>query len=103
MISLHDALPGAIADLLKDMPLSEGKVVFAWRAAVGHSLERASRVQLTDSHVLNVEVANVNWRREIERSRKVILSRLATLLGQGTVTAISVRVRPGTSAMSSGS
>lgn len=94
-------MPGAVADLLRTMPLSEGKVAFAWRAAVGHSLARASSVHLSRSSVLNVEVANVNWRREIERSKRVILVRLASLLGSGIVTAMSIRVRPPASTIGS--
>ena len=98
MIPLHDALPGALAALLHNVPLSEGKVAFAWRAAVGSGLARASSVQLTGAGALNIEVANPHWGREVERSRTVILRRLETLLGAGAVRSMSVRVRPPASA-----
>ena len=95
MIALHTAVPGALADLLKRTPHSAAKIQFAWRAAVGPSLARASTVQLAAAGVLNVEVPNVNWRREPERSRRLILERLELLLGAGAVTRpAAVKKRP---------
>ena len=45
MRPLTHALPGALAQLLRDTPLSDGKVGFAWRAAVGPAVERATKVE----------------------------------------------------------
>jgi len=90
MRPLAQAVPDALADLLRDVPLSAGKVSFAWRAAVGSGLERATTVRL-DGTVLVVEAASPQWAREVTRSSGLILSRLNTLLGRGTVTRLLVR------------
>ena len=92
MRPLTSALPGALAELLRDAPLSPGKVSFAWRAAVGPALERETSVRL-ESGTLFVDAASHQWAREVRRSSSVILNRLQTLLGDGTVTSISVRER----------
>ncbi len=90
MRPLASALPGALAQLLHDAPLSDGKVAFAWKAAVGPAVERATAVKL-DGTMLIVEVASPQWAREIKRSTAVILRRLQTLLGEDIVTRIAVR------------
>ncbi len=46
MRPLAHALPGALSELLKTAPLSDGKVSFAWRAAVGPALDRVTAVKL---------------------------------------------------------
>jgi Dna[CI] antecedent, DciA len=89
---LTSALPGALAELLKDAPLSPGKVSFAWRAAVGSALERETSVRLEGSTLL-VDAVSYQWAREVRRSSSTILNRLQILLGAGTVVSISVRER----------
>jgi predicted nucleic acid-binding Zn ribbon protein len=84
MEPLHQLLP-AVASLVRDVPLSPGKVAFAWRAAVGPAIDRATRVSLGPDGVLEVRVADQHWRREIKRSAPVVLERLAAMLGGGTV------------------
>ena len=90
MKPLTQALPGALAELLRETPLSAGKVSFAWRAAVGAAVERVTSVRLED-RILIVEPVDQAWAREITRSSPVILTRLQTLLGTETVTRILVR------------
>ena len=90
MRPLTSALPGALAELLKDAPLSPGKVSFAWRAAVGPALERGTNVRLEGSTLL-VDAGSAQWAREVRRSSGIILNRLQTLLGPGAVVSISVR------------
>ena len=92
MLPLTSALPGALAALLRDTPLSPGKVSFAWRAAVGPALERETSVRLIDG-TLVVDAASRLWAREVTRSSPIILRRLQSLLGSETVVAISVRRR----------
>lgn len=92
MRPLTSALPGAIAELLRDAPLSSGKVSFAWRAAVGKAFERETDVRL-EGKTLIVEAVDRLWVREVRRSSSMILPRLQKLLGAETVTAISVRER----------
>jgi hypothetical protein len=92
MNPLTAALPTALAQLLKAGPLSAGKVEFAWNASVGPALQRVTTVHL-EGAVLIVDAVNAQWAREIERSAPLILSRLATLLGESVVTRIDVRGR----------
>ena len=92
MRPLTSALPGALSELLKDAPLSPGKVSFAWRAAVGPALERETSVRL-EGGTLIVDAASAQWAREVRRSSSIILNRLQSLLGVGTVKTISVRQR----------
>ena len=92
MRPLTSALPGALAELLKDAPLSPGKVSFAWRAAVGPALERETSVRL-ESGTLIVDAASRQWATEVRRSSSIILNRLKTLLGEDAVKSISVRER----------
>jgi len=90
MQSLAHALPGALAELLRGAPLSPGKVAFAWNAAVGPAVQRASAVHLEGS-VLLVDASTAAWAHEISRSSAVILTRLQTLLGAGVVARIEIR------------
>ena len=83
-------MPGVLHELLKGQPLSEGKVNFAWRAAVGAGVERVTAVRL-DGGVLVVEAASTEWARELTRSSSLILTRLKALLGPDEVTRIVVR------------
>ena len=90
MRPLSQALPGAVAELLRGVPTSAGKVSFAWRVAVGTGIEWVSSVRL-DARTLIVDVTDQRWAREIARSSPVILARLQTLLGREAVTRIEVR------------
>jgi len=90
MRPLTHAVPGALLQLLRPAPLSDGKVAFAWNAAVGPAVARATAVKLCDG-VLIVETSNPQWAREVKRSSSVILSRLQMLLGDDAVKSISIR------------
>ena len=83
-------LHGALAELVRDAPLSEGKVQLAWRAAVGPALERVTTVRLQD-RVLVVETVSAPWAREISRSSAMILARVQAVLGEPAVQRIAVR------------
>ena len=54
MRPLAHAVPAALIELLRATPLSDAKVAFAWRTAVGPAVERATMVKL-DRGVLVVE------------------------------------------------
>ena len=90
MKRLTHAIPGALVELLRGAALSDGKVTFAWNAAVGPALERVTTVKL-ERRILVVEAASAQWSREIQRSSGVILARLQSLLGKDTVSSIIVR------------
>jgi predicted nucleic acid-binding Zn ribbon protein len=87
-------LPSVLAEVLQKAPLCPEKVHFAWRAAVGPALARATRVDLAGDGVLHVATGDAQWAREIQRSSRLILHRLAALLGDGLVQRIEVGVPP---------
>jgi hypothetical protein len=89
---IGSVVPGAIIALLRDAPLSAGKVTFAWNAAVGPAVQRATAVQL-ENGVLMVDASSPQWAREVLRSTPIILRRMRQLLGDETVASISVRTR----------
>jgi predicted nucleic acid-binding Zn ribbon protein len=93
MRPLTHALPGALRLLLHDLQLSKGKVGFAWGAAVGPAVARATTVKL-ENGALIVETTSAQWTREIKRSTPVILERLQSLLGDETIDRIEVRSVP---------
>jgi len=90
MQSFGQVLPATLVELLRDAPISNGKVEFAWRAAVGPATQRATAVKL-DGTTLLVDVTSAQWAREIKRAHGTILSRLQQLLGSEAVTSIVVR------------
>jgi predicted nucleic acid-binding Zn ribbon protein len=90
MRPLTHALPGALRLLLHDMPLSNGKVDFAWTAAVGPAVARATAVKL-ENGVLIIEATSAEWAREVQRSSALILQRLQSLLGDEAVTRMTFR------------
>ena len=74
-----------LAEVLRKAPLSAEKVEFAWRAAVGPAMARVTRVTLDTDGVLHVTSSEAHWGTEVKRSSKLILARLAALLGEGVV------------------
>jgi len=90
MLPISAGLPGALVELLRGSPLSDGKVTFAWKAAVGPAIERVSHVKL-ERKVLLVETASAQWSQEVMRSSPVILRRLQALLGTDAIERIEVR------------
>jgi hypothetical protein len=89
MQPLSNGMPGALVELLRGSPLSDGKVTFAWKAAVGPAIERVTCVKL-EHRVLLVETPSAQWSKEVMRSSPVILKRLHSLLGD-VVERIEVR------------
>ena len=90
MRSFGQVLPATLVSLLRDTPLSDGKIEFAWNAAVGPAVQRATAVKL-DGTTLIVDVTSTQWAREMKRSERVILTRLQALLGPDVVASIVVR------------
>jgi hypothetical protein len=92
MRSISHIVPAALMELLSTAPLSDGKVTFAWKAAVGPALDRATAVKL-EGGTLIVETTGPQWSLEVKRSAGTIMTRLKTLLGDSTVQRIEVRTR----------
>ncbi len=93
MQPLNDAARGALQSLLRETPLSPGKVRFAWTAVVGPAVERATTVRL-EGDTLVVEASSAQWAREVSRSTPVIVRRLKGLLGNDVIRALRIRAAP---------
>ena len=91
MIPVHRFMPDALAAVLRRAPLSAEKIAFAWRTAVGPSVDRVTSVEL-DGVTLRVTAKDAQWRREIEHSAGLIRARLDALLGPGVVCGLDVRL-----------
>jgi predicted nucleic acid-binding Zn ribbon protein len=81
-------------NILRNGPMSPGKIQAAWRLAVGTAIDRATRVVLLEDGTLEVTAAELAWRRELKRSQGLILSRLHDLLGPTPVRKIKILARP---------
>ena len=77
---------------IRKAPLTPEKIAFAWRAAVGPAVDKATHVELRDN-VLRVRARDAAWQREVERSSPLILARLQALLGKEVVRFIDVQER----------
>lgn len=84
-----DFATSVLAEMLGRQPMSAGKLAFAWRAAVGPALARAVTLDWRDGRVV-VHPSSAEWKREIERSRPMILERLRVLLGRDTVKRLEI-------------
>src|SRR5918994_7758073 len=94
MIPVQRLMPDALAAVLRKAPLTPDKVAFAWRTAVGPSVDRVSTVRL-DGHTLRVRTRDAAWQREIERSAALICARLDALLGTAVVRGLDVTLGSG--------
>ena len=91
MIPVNRFIPEALAEVLKRAPLTPEKVAFAWRQAVGASVDRVTTIELR-ADVLRVQAQDAQWQNEVKRSAAVIRARLDALLGEGVVRYIDVRI-----------
>ena len=88
---VHRFMPDALAAVLRKAPLTPEKIAFAWRTAVGPSVDRATSVEL-DGSTLRVHARDEQWRREIEHSAGLIRARLDALLGASVVRGLDVTI-----------
>lgn len=91
VVPVHAVLPSVLAEVLRKAPLTQEKVAFAWRQAVGQTVDRVTMVELRDD-VLIVRARDAQWKREIERAMPVLRPRLDTILGPKVVRWIEVTV-----------
>lgn len=83
------AAPSLLRAALERQPTTEGKVRFAWSLAAGPTTARAVRLRYADG-TLWLDARSTTWRDELQRARKVLLERLAGLLGPGVVERIVI-------------
>jgi predicted nucleic acid-binding Zn ribbon protein len=91
MIRADRVMPAVLAEVIRKAPLCPEKVDFAWRQAVGPAVARATSVRLGEDGVVRVDAADPHWGAEVKRSSRLILARLAVLLGPGIARTIQIR------------
>lgn len=89
MIKANQVLPGVVAEVIRKAPLSDEKVAFAWRLAVGAAVDKSTRVRLGDDGTLYVTAESKAWIDSVRASIGMIRSRLAHFLGEDAIQRIS--------------
>lgn len=82
-------MPAVVAEVVRKAPLTDAKVAFAWRLAVGPALGKATSVRLGTDGTLYVTAESKAWNDSIRASIGMIRSRLAHYLGDEAVKRIS--------------
>jgi predicted nucleic acid-binding Zn ribbon protein len=91
MQPVQSLMSSAVARLVRPAPLSPEKVAFAWRAAVGPAVSRATRVRLAGTGVLEAVVDDDRFGDELARSAPLVLSRIQELLGADAVRRLDLK------------
>ncbi|MGD9905934.1 MAG: DciA family protein [Vicinamibacterales bacterium] len=94
MFRAPDVLSAALAPAIRQAPLTAEKVAFAWRAAGGPAIDKATRVTLDDRHVLHVTGEDAQWLDAVRAMSPQLLRRLEPWLGTGTVVALEIAGAP---------
>lgn len=92
MVSLKQTAPRVLTDIVRQAPLSPGKVDCAWLLAVGPAVQRQTAIRL-EADLLLVDAKGRAWADEVRRSSRVILSRMQVLLGETAISRLEVRER----------
>ncbi len=89
VIKANQVMPAVVAEVVRKAPLTDAKVAFAWRLAVGPALGKATSVRLGADGTLYVTSESSAWSDSIRASVGMIRSRLAHYLGDSTVKRIA--------------
>jgi hypothetical protein len=89
VIKANQVMPAVVGEVVRKAPLTDEKVAFAWRLAVGPALGKATRVRLATDGTLYVTADAPAWHDSIRASAGMIRSRLAHYLGDSTVKRIA--------------
>lgn len=90
MDSFRQLLPRMLAPAVRQAPLTPEKVQFAWRAACGAAIARATAITLSDGGILTVTADDPAWAREVHLLRHDLVRRLEPWLGPGVITRLEV-------------
>jgi hypothetical protein len=90
VIQASKVMPAVLADVIRKAPLTDEKVQFAWRLAVGPALDKATTVRLATNGTLYVKAEAPAWNDAIGKSLGIIRARLAHFLGETTVKSIDL-------------
>ena len=78
-------MPQVVAEVIRKAPLTDEKVAFAWRLAVGPALDKSTKVRLADDGTLYVRAESQAWIDSVRASVGLIRSRLAHFLGDNAI------------------
>ena len=78
-------MPGVVAEVIRKAPLTDEKVTFAWRLAVGPAVAKATSVRLGSDGTLYLRAESPAWLDGVRQSVGLIRSRLAHYLGENAV------------------
>jgi len=95
VIQANKVMPAVLAEVIRKAPLTDEKVAFAWRLAVGPAVDKATTVRLGSNGTLHVSAESPAWIDAVMKSAGLIRSRLAHYLGDNAVTQISYRPQIG--------
>ena len=85
VIKANQVMPGVVADVIRKAPLTDDKVSFAWRLAVGPAVAKATSVRLGSDGTLYLRADSPAWLDGVRQSVGLIRSRLAHYLGETAV------------------
>ena len=89
VIKANQVMPAVVADVIRKAPLTDEKVAFAWRLAVGPAVDKATSVRLGQDGTLYVSADSQAWIDGVRQSVGLIRSRLAHFLGEDAIKRIS--------------
>jgi predicted nucleic acid-binding Zn ribbon protein len=89
VIKANQVMPAVVAEVVRKAPLTDAKVAFAWRLAVGPAVAKATSVRLGADGTLYLTAESQAWNDSVRASIGMIRSRLAHYLGDDTVKRIS--------------
>jgi hypothetical protein len=89
VIKANQVMPAVVAEVVRKAPLTDEKVAFAWRLAVGPAVGKATSVRLASDGTLYVTADSSAWSDSIRASIGMIRSRLAHYLGENAVKRIA--------------
>jgi hypothetical protein len=90
VIQASKVMPAVLAEVIRKAPLTDEKVQFAWRLAVGPAVDKATTVRLAPNGTLYVRTVAPAWNDAIAKSFGLIRSRLAHFLGETAVARIDI-------------
>jgi predicted nucleic acid-binding Zn ribbon protein len=89
VIKANQVMPGVVAEVIRKAPLTDEKVTFAWRLAVGPAVAKATKVRLGSDGTLYLSAESPAWLDGVRQSVGLIRSRLAHYLGDNAIKRIS--------------
>lgn len=89
VIPANKVMPGVVADVIRKAPLTDAKVAFAWRLAVGPAVDKSTKVRLAGDGTLYIRGESQAWVDSVRASIGLIRSRLAHFLGETAIKRVS--------------